>query len=333
MATYLIRRSVGTIPVILLITVLVFILIHLAPGDPAAMLIPPEATAADIADARHRWGLDQPIYVQYLSFLSSAVRGDLGRSFRYSDPVTQLIANRLPATAELTTLAVIIAALLAIPLGVLAGARPNSWLDNIGTTLGLFGISMPSFWFGIMLILLFAGSLHLLPSAGRSTYGVAGKTITGLYLVDSLIEGNWAAFADGIQHMLLPAIALGSAMLGILMRVTRSSVLEVTREDFVLVARAKGLSNRSVLWRHVLRNALVPVVTVVGLETGQILSGSIIVEAVFAWPGLGTLLVSAITSRDYPLVLGLVLFYTLVFVLINLLIDALYAVIDPRITY
>jgi peptide/nickel transport system permease protein len=333
MTTYLVRRSVGTIPVIVLITLLVFVLLHLTPGDPATLLIPPEATAADVAEARHRWGLDQPVYLQYLSFLSSAARGDLGQSFRYAEPVTQLIGSRLPATAELATLAVLIAAALAIPLGVVAGARPNSWLDNLGTTLGLFGISMPSFWFGIMLILLFAGLFHLLPSAGRNTYGVAGQTITGMYVLDSLLQGNWAALADGFQHMLLPAIALGSGMAGILMRVTRSSVLEATREDFVLVARAKGLTSRTVLWRHVLRNALIPMVTVVGLETGQILSGSIIVESVFAWPGLGTLLVSAIGSRDYPLVIGLVLFYTLVFVLLNLLIDALYAVIDPRITY
>ncbi len=333
MAAYLIRRSVGTIPVIVLITLLVFGLLHMAPGDPATLLIPPEATAADVAEARHRWGLDQPFYVQYLNFVTSAARGDLGRSFRFSEPVSQLIGSRMPATVELATLALIISALIAMPLGVVAGARPNSWFDNLGTTFGLFGISMPSFWFGIMLILLFAGSLHLLPSAGRSTYGASGQTITGFYLFDSLVQGNLTGFWDGLQHMLLPAIALGTGMAGILMRVTRSAVLEVTREDFVLVARAKGLSNRVVLWRHVLRNALVPMVTVFGLELGQILSGSIIIEAVFAWPGLGTLLITAISSRDYPLVLGLVLFYTLIFVLINLLIDAIYAVIDPRITY
>jgi len=333
MTNYLLRRLLGTIPVLVLVTLLVYGLLHLAPGDPASLLLPESATDADVAEAKARWGLDQPFYVQYFYFLGNAVRGDLGRSFRFAQPVTELIASRLPATVELASFAIVIAILIAVPLGVFAGARPDSATDNVGTMFGLFGISMPNFWFGIMLILVFAGMLHLFPSAGRSEYGVAGQTITGFYLIDSVLAGNWAGLVDGIKHVILPALTLGTALAGILMRITRSSVLEITREDYVLVARAKGLMNRVVLWRHVLRNALIPIVTVVGLELGTLLSGSIIVETVFAWPGIGSLLITGVTSRDYPLVTGIVLMYTVAFVTINLAIDALYAVIDPRIRF
>ena len=333
MGTYLLRRLVGTIPVMILISLLVFLLIQAAPGDPTLMLLGEDSTAEDIAQARERWGLDQPIYVQYVKFFMSAAQGNFGRSFKYDEPVLDVIINRIPATLELAAASVIIAVIFAIPLGVWAAAKPNSWVDNTGTTFGLFGISMPSFWFGIMLILLFAGILNVLPSAGRDTYGIAGPRITGFYIFDSAIEGNWAGVRDGVEHVFLPALALGSNMLGILMRVTRSSVLEVMHEDYVVTARAKGLEERKVLWRHVVRNALIPVITVVGLELGTLLSGSIIVETVFSWPGSGSLLIIALNARDHPLVTGLVLVYTTAFVAINFLIDVLYAVIDPRIRY
>ena len=333
MGTYLLRRLVGTIPVMVLISLLVFLLIQAAPGDPTLMLLGEDSTAEDIAEARERWGLDQPVYVQYVKFFMSAAQGNLGRSFKYDEPVLDVIINRIPATLELAAASLIIAVIFAIPLGVWAAAKPNSWVDNTGTTFGLFGISMPSFWFGIMLILLFAGILNILPSAGRDTYGIAGPRITGFYILDSVIEGNWAGVRDGAEHVFLPALALGSNMLGILMRVTRSSVLEVMHEDYVVTARAKGLEERKVLWRHVVRNALIPVITVVGLELGTLLSGSIIVETVFSWPGSGSLLIIALNARDHPLVTGLVLVYTTAFVAINFLIDVLYAVIDPRIRY
>ncbi len=333
MGTYLLRRLVGTIPVMVLISLLVFLLIQAAPGDPTLMLLGEDSTAEDIAEARVRWGLDQPVYVQYVKFFMSAAQGNFGRSFKYDEPVLDVIINRIPATLELAAASLIIAVIFAIPLGVWAAAKPNSWVDNTGTTFGLFGISMPSFWFGIMLILLFAGILNILPSAGRDTYGIAGPRITGFYILDSVIEGNWAGVRDGAEHVFLPAVALGSNMLGILMRVTRSSVLEVMHEEYVTTARAKGLEERKVLWRHVVRNALIPVITVVGLELGTLLSGSIIVETVFSWPGSGSLLIIALNARDHPLVTGLVLVYTTAFVAINFLIDVLYAVIDPRIRY
>jgi ABC-type dipeptide/oligopeptide/nickel transport system permease component len=333
MTAYLVQRLVGTIPVLLLISLLVFLLIHAAPGDPTLLLLGEETNTAEIARAKERWGLDRPLYVQYWKFLALASTGDFGKSFKYAEPVTAVIKTRLPATIELAVVSIIIASLLALPLGVWAGARPNSWFDNVGTTFGLFGISMPSFWLAIMLILLLAGMLNVLPTSGRSTYGVAGPEQTGFYILDSIVQKNGAAVWDGLTHIFMPALALGMNMLGILMRVTRSAVLEVMGEDYVTTARAKGLAEKNVVWRHVANNALIPVITVVGLELGTLLSGSIIVETVFAWPGGGSLLITALNARDYPLVTGLVMTYTAAFVLINLIIDGLYAVIDPRIRY
>ena len=333
MPGYLLGRIAATIPVLVLISLLVFLLIHAAPGDPADLLLSDDASPADIAEARRRWGLDQPIYVQYLRFLANIASGDLGMSFRYSDPVLELIGQRLPATIELAIASLLIALLLGIPLGVWAGAKPNSWADNLGSMFGFFGISMPSFWLGIMLILVVSGYFNWLPSSGRSTYGVAQGSETGFYILNSLLSGNSKAAWDGIKYIILPAIALGTGMMGLVMRVTRSSVLEIMSEDYVRTARAKGLGERRVLWRHVLRNALVPVITVVGLELGTLLSGSIIVETVFAWPGSGSLLIAGIQSRDYPLITGTVLTYTVAFVVINFAIDILYGWIDPRIRF
>jgi peptide/nickel transport system permease protein len=333
MVGYLLGRIIATIPVVVLISLLVFLLIHAAPGDPADLLLSDEASPADIADARRRWGLDQPIYIQYLHFLANIASGDLGMSFRYADPVIGLIGERLPATIELAVASMLIAILIGIPLGVWAGAKPNSWADNLGSVFGFFGISMPSFWLGIMLILIISGYFNWLPSSGRSTYGVAQGFETGFYISHSLFTGNMKAAWDGIKYIIMPAIALGTGMMGLIMRVTRSSVLEIMSEDYVRTARAKGLGENSVLWRHVLRNALVPVITVVGLELGTLLSGSIIVETVFAWPGSGSLLISGIQSRDYPLITGTVLTYTIAFVVINFAIDILYALIDPRIRF
>jgi peptide/nickel transport system permease protein len=333
MLKYLARRVVGTIPVLILISLLVFTLIHAAPGDPADLLLPEDASDQDIAVARERWGLDQPIWVQYWKFLVAALHGDLGTSFRFADPVVSVIGERLPATIELALLSIVIAMVIAIPLGVWAGGRPNSWIDNLGSLVGFFGISMPNFWFGIVLILLFSGLLTWLPSSGRDTYGVAGQSFTGFYLLDSVLKGSWPELKDGLVHIALPAVALGTNMMGMLMRVTRSSVIEVMDEDYITTARAKGTTEHGVLWHHAVRNALIPIITVVGLELGTLLSGSIIVETVFSWPGTGQLLITAINARDYPLVTGTVLTYTVAFVIINLVVDMLYAIADPRIRF
>jgi ABC-type dipeptide/oligopeptide/nickel transport system permease component len=331
MISFLIRRLAGTIPVLLLIILALFLLLHAAPGDPAEMLLSDEATPQDLAQARARWGLDQPLWLQYVKFAGAALHGDLGDSFKYQEPVAGLIATRLPATLELALCAILIAVLAGVPLGMWAGARPNSWVDNLGSTVGFFGISLPSFWMGIMLILLVSGTLNLLPSAGRATYGLGGAG--GFYLFASLLHGDWRAAADALSHLAMPAVTLGTNMIGIVLRVTRSAVIEIEGEDYIQTARAKGLGEPAILWRHVLKNAAIIIITVVGLELGTLLSGSIIVETVFAWPGTGSLLIAALTARDYPLIIGLVLAYTSLFVLINVLIDFCYAAIDPRIRF
>jgi peptide/nickel transport system permease protein len=331
MLGFLVRRLAGTIPVLFLIVAALFLLLHAAPGDPAEMLLSDEASPQDVAEARARWGLDQPLWLQYVKFTGAALHGDLGDSFKYQEPVAELIGERLPATLELACCAILVAVIAGVPLGLWAGARPNSWIDNLGSTVGFFGISMPSFWMGIMLILLVSGTLNWLPSAGRATYGMAGPGGGGFYLFDSLVSGNWRAFGDALAHIAMPALTLGTNMIGIVLRVTRSAVIEINGEDYIQTARAKGLSESAILWRHVLKNAGIVIITVVGLELGTLLSGSIIVETVFAWPGTGNLLIAGLTARDYPLIIGLVLAYTTIFVFINVLIDFCYAVIDPRI--
>ncbi|MCC5979153.1 MAG: ABC transporter permease [Salinarimonas sp.] len=331
MLAYTAKRLIGTVPVLLLVTLLVFAMMHAAPGDPATMLVNEEATPEEIAEIRARWGLDQPMIVQYLRFVAAALTLDFGESFRYGVPVSELIAERFPATLELAVYATLIAVVIAVPLGVWAGARPNSWIDSAGSFFGFFGISMPNFWMAIMLILLVAGTLNWLPSSGRSTWGIVVPTVTGFRTIDAIIAGKWTAFRDAMAHLLLPAFVLGINMTGILMRITRSSIMEQMSEDYIMTARAKGLSGRLVLWRHGLRNALVTIITIVGLEFGALLSGSIIVETIFAWPGIGALLLQGLGARDYPLITGVVMVYTLLFIFVNLLVDILYASIDPRI--
>lgn len=331
MLSYFIRRVAGTVPVIFMISLFVFLLLHAAPGDPADLLIPDQASAEDIADARRRWGLDQPVLVQYWRFLVSAVSLDFGRSFKYDEPVLALILQRFPATLELALIATLLAIVIGIPLGIFAASRPNSWFDNASSLGGFFGVSMPNFWMAIMLILIVSGYLNLLPSSGRATFGVAEDPITGFLILDSILQQDWAGLADGAKFLVLPAIVLSVNMTGLLMRMTRSSMLEVLSEDYIMTARAKGLSERVVVWRHALKNARIMVITVVGLEFGALISGSIIVESVFSWPGIGQLLLQGITARDYPLITGLVLVYTTLFIIVNLIVDFLYAAADPRI--
>jgi peptide/nickel transport system permease protein len=282
-------------------------------------------------EARARWGLDQPVLLQYWRFLVNALSFDFGRSFRYDEPVMGLIAERFPASLELAVTATLLAIAIGVPLGVWAGSKPNSWVDHVGSIGGFFGISMPNFWLGIMLVLLLAGSLNILPASGRHTFGVPDDPVTGFLLIDSIIGLNWESFKDAMIYLIMPAFVLGINMTGILMRVTRSSMLETLSEDFIMTARAKGLDERAVIWRHGFRNALILVITVVGLEFGALLSGSIIVETIFSWPGIGNLLLQGLTSRDYPLITGVVIVYTSLFVVVNLIVDLCYAAADPRI--
>lgn len=331
MHLYLSKRLLGAIPVLVVVAGIVFTLMQFAPGDAVSMLISDEASDADKARIREAWGLDRPPVMQFLSFLGNALQGDFGMSFRYREPVMDIVLERLPATIELALAATLLAVLVGIPLGVLAGARPGSVWDSIASTFSFAGISMPNFWMGILLILLFAGHWHLLPSGGREPWGLGLDRITGFLLLDALLQGRGDAFVAALKHLALPAIVLGTNMMGIITQLTRASVQEALHEDFVMTARAKGLSGTRVLWRHAFRNALIGVVTIIGLEFGALLSGAMIVETVFAWPGIGSLLIQGISSRDYPLIIGLVLIYTGIFILVNLLIDVLYTLIDPRI--
>ncbi|MCF7645591.1 ABC transporter permease [Bacillus subtilis] len=331
MLGYTLKRVLGTIPVLFMVTLLIFVLIKLAPGDPVDMLVSDEVTEEIRQNIRIAWGLDQPVYIQYLTFIKNALMGDLGESFRYREPVMDLILQRLPASIELAIYSTLLAVILGLPLGVWAASKPNSFVDTIGSIGGFFGISLPNFWLGILLILLFAGMFNLLPSGGRVTWGMDVPAITGFLTIDALLAGCWDALWDAVRHLTLPVIVLGTNMAGIIMQITRASVLENLQEDYVMTARAKGMSARVVLWRHAFRNALISVVTIIGLEFGTLISGAIIVETVFSWPGIGYLLLQGITFRDFPLITGLVLVYTSLFVFINLVIDMIYTIVDPRI--
>jgi len=324
---------IGAIPVILGISFLVFLLMHIAPGDPVTLLLGDDATPADIERTRREWGLDRPIMAQYLDFLSRAVTGDFGMSLKFNEPVTKLVFERLPATLELAFASLLVAILIAVPLGVYSAVKHNSLLDHAGMSLALIGVSLPNFWLGIMLIYFFGGQLNLLPVAGRIEYGIEIRPLTRLYLLDSLITGNFAALWSVLQHLLMPAFTLGTALAAIVTRISRSSVLEVMRQDFVTTARAKGLSERVVIWRHILRNALITIVTILGLQLGALLSGSVITETVFSFPGIGDLLIQSISARDYKLTQVLILFFAVTYFAVNLLVDLLYSWIDPRVKF
>lgn len=329
----LVRRLIGSVPVLLGISFLIFMLMHIAPGDPVTLLLGDDATPEDVERTRREWGLDKPLMVQYLDFISRAVTGDFGSSLKFNEPVIKLIAERLPATLELAFASLIVAILLAVPLGVYSAIKHNSLLDHAGMSVALIGVSLPNFWLGIMLIYFLGGQLNLLPVAGRIDYGIEVRTITGLYLFDSLVTGNFVAFWSACKHLLMPAVTLGSALAAIVTRISRSSVLEVMRQDYVITARAKGLSERTVIWRHILRNALITVVTILGLQLGALLSGSVITETVFSYPGIGDLLIQSISARDYKLTQVLILMFAVTYFAVNLLVDLLYCWIDPRIRF
>ena len=303
MRAFLARRLLTAVPVVLGVVTLVFLLIHLVPGDPVDAMLGEQALPADRVALRRALGLDRPLHVQYARFLGGVVRGDLGTSFRHSRPVTELLAERYPATAQLTAVAIAVALAIALPAGILSAMRPRTWVDHTSTGVALLGVSIPNFWLGPMLVLVFALWLDWLPVSGR---------------------GGPASFV-------LPAITLGTAMAGILARMTRATLLETLSEDYVRTARAKGLGEAGVVLRHALRNALLPIVTLVGLQFGALLAGSVITETIFSWPGIGKLLLDAINARDFPVVQGTVLAIALTYVAVNLLTDLVYAWADPTI--
>ena len=305
MFRYLLRRLLLTVPVLLGVATLVFALIHLVPGDPAQAMLGESASPEEVARLRTNLGLDKPLLAQYGAFLSGVGRGDLGKSFRSGQPVTQEIGRRLGDTAILALSAMAVAIVVAIPLGILAAVFRGRFIDHAAMTLALAGISIPSFWLGPLLAILFAVQLGWLPVSGSGTP----------------------------LHVILPAITLGTALSAILARMTRSSVIEELRELYVMAARARGLSQSRAVLRHAFRNSLIPVVTIIGLQFGAVLTGTIITETIFGWPGIGRLLITAINTRDYPLVQGCILFISVTYVAMNLITDLTYGFLDPRIRF
>ncbi|HXU83785.1 MAG TPA: nickel ABC transporter permease [Polyangia bacterium] len=304
MKSYLLRRLWQSLLVIFGVSVVVFLILHLT-GDPAALMLPPDATAEDIAKFRHDMGFDDPVAVQYVRFLKGAVRGDFGQSIRHGEPAMGLVVERLPATFELAGAGLVIALALAIPAGIVSAVRRNTSIDYISTVVALLGQAMPTFWLGIMLILVFSVRLNWLPSSGRGD----------------------------VEHLILPAITLGLFTTARITRLTRSGMLEVLGQDYIRTARAKGMGEPPVVWKHALKNAAIPIVTIVGIELGTLLGGSVITETIFAWPGVGRLSVQAIFNRDYPVVQSAVFLLASTFVIVNFLVDVVYTYLDPRIRF
>jgi peptide/nickel transport system permease protein len=319
--------------VLLGVSVIVFFMVRAIPGDPAQILLGQQATQEQVQDLRAEMGLDKPVLVQYGVFLRGAVTGDLGDSIATGRPVVTELLARFPATLELTAFAMFIAILVGVPVGVISAVRQYSLLDKVTSVFALTGISMPIFWLAMILIVIFGVRLQLLPFPGRLSSGVTIQAYTGLVLVDSLLTGNFAGFWDGLKHLILPALALGTIPMAVIMRMTRSSMLEVMGEDYVRTARAKGVVPWRVIFKHTLRNAMLPTVTVIGLQVGLLMGGAIITETIFSWPGVGQIVYESINRRDYAMIQGVVLYGALLFVLVNLLVDILYAVLDPRVRY
>ena len=331
MLRFIVRRLMLLVPILLGLSLLVFLWIRALPAGPAQSLLGERATPETIRQIEEQYGLNEPIHVQYWSYLKTVGRGDLGTTIRTRRPVTDELKERFPATIELTFAALLFATLLGVPLGYVAAKRHGTWVDHSSLVISLIGISIPIFFLAILLKYVFAVKLGLLPTVGRISVLIDLEHPTNFYLIDALIAGDPEAFWDVSKHLILPAIALGSIPLAITARITRAAVLDVQNEDYIRTARAKGLPPRTVDIRHIFRNALLPIVTIIGLQTGLLLSGAVLTETVFAFPGMGTWLVEAIRQRDYAILQGGILFVSVVFVLVNLLVDISYALINPRI--
>lgn len=335
MGSYVLRRLFGLVPVLFGISLLVFLFLKLIPGDPAQAILGERGSPEQLEALREKLGLNRPLHVQYLAFLRNVLTGDLGVSAVSTIPVAEELKRRWPATFELALSATLVAVALGIPMGILAAVRRNSLLDTLSMSLSLLGVSIPVFWLGLLLVYLFAVHLHWLPTGGRLSTDLAldFRPITGFLVLDGLLSLKPQVVLDALRHLLLPALTLGTIPLAILTRITRSAMLEVLSQDYVRTARAKGLSERQVILKHALKNALLPVVTIVGLQFGTLLGGAILTETIFSWPGIGSYIYEGILNRDYPVVQAGVLVVATAFVLVNLLVDLSYALLDPRIQY
>ena len=327
MREYVIRRLIHTGIVLLGVLIGIFALIRFIPGDPATVILGVDATAEEVERLQNMLGLNEPLQTQFIRYLRLVLQGDFGDSIFQHVPVMELIMQRLPATVELAVAAMLIAIALGVVAGIVAAIRPYSIFDALGTFMALAGVAMPVFWLGMLMILFFSLRLGWLPSFGRGETGL----FAGFFTL--LREGNVAPLSDALRHLALPALTLGAYSAALIARLVRSSMLEVLGKDYILTARGKGLTERTVILRHAFRNALIPVVTVIGLQVGALLGGAVITETIFSWPGIGRLLINAISQRDYPLIQGIVFVLALSISLINLFVDLLYAWLDPRVAY
>ncbi len=333
MLRYVVRRLLLLVPILLGVSILIFFWIRALPGSPAEALLGERATPQLVQQLRDRYGLDKPVYEQYWAYLKTTLEGDFGVSVATHRKVADEIKQRFPATIELAVGAMIFAVAFGVPLGFFAAKKYGSVFDHATLVGSLLGISIPIFFLAILLKYFFSVKWHLLPSVGREDVTLNTPHPTNFYILDAIIARDWNALWDAIQHLILPAIALGSIPLAVITRITRASVLDVQNEDYVRTARAKGLAPLDVDRSHVLRNALLPISTIIGLQTGLLLSGAVLTETVFAWPGMGSWLRDAIFARDYPVLQGGILFLAVVFVMVNLIVDISYGLINPRIRY
>ena len=332
MLRFVVRRLILLIPILIGLSILIFLYLRALPGSPAVALLGERATPETIAAIENDYGLDEPIYVQYWRYTKNVILNfELGTSSNTRQPVTEELRRRFPATVELALGAMIFATIFGIPLGFIAAKRYGTWIDQTSLLASLIGISIPIFFLAIILKYIFSVRLGWLPSVGRQDPLLAAEHPTNFYILDAIITLNWEAFVDAVKHLILPAIALGTIPLAIIARITRASTLDVQNEDYVRTARAKGVAPRAVDRRHIFRNALLPITTIVGLQVGLLLSGAVLTEKVFAWPGVGSWLVDAIEGRDYAVLQGGILFLAIVFVFVNLIVDLTYGFIDPRI--
>ena len=334
MINLILRRLFSVIPVILGMTLLTFSLSHILPADPARLLAGPRASAEVVEKIRHENGLDLPFWEQYANYIGGILRFEFGMSFSSFRPVSTDMAEYFPATAELTVFALIFAIFAGVAIGILSAVKQNSWMDQLGRFLAIIGISMPVFWLGLLAQLLLYQQLGWFPFGGRvSDDAILPPIVTGFLTLDSLLAGNWATFFDALKHLFLPAFVLGLEPLAVLARISRTSMIEVMRENYIVTARAKGLKEILVIIKHGVRNALLPIVTMIGLLVGYLLSGSVMVETVFTWPGIGRYTARAISSADFNAVMGVTLVISIIYLASNLIVDLVYAKLDPRISY
>jgi peptide/nickel transport system permease protein len=339
----------SVIPTLIGVTLVIFLFQRLIPGDPAVAMLGEHANAENVARIREQFGLDKPAFLdrdalaegdlpgffdsQYVRYFGRLLQFDLGESIHRRIPIAETLKERFPATVELSLLAMSIALVVGIPIGILSASRRNSFLDGATMIGSLVGVSVPIFWLGIMEIMFFAVIMKWLPSGSRLSSGIVIKPITNLLLLDSLLTGNWVGFKDAFLHILMPAISLATIPTAIITRMTRSSMLDVLQEDYIRTASAKGLSERIVLFRHALKNAFLPVITIIGIQAGTLLAGAVLTETIFSWPGIGKWVYDSILGRDYPIVQGVTLLIAIIFLVVNLLVDLSYALLDPRISY